>query len=90
LWRRIDLLFVPSAEIGAALLYFTGNDIFNRSMRLLARKKGMCLNQKGLFADVLRTQQGKLNAGRLVESRNERRIFAVLGVPWRAPEHRVC
>ncbi|CAG8887201.1 unnamed protein product [Penicillium egyptiacum] len=90
LWRRIDLLFVPDAEIGAALIYFTGNDIFNRSMRLLARKKGMCLNQKGLYADVLRNQQVKLNGGRLVEGRDERRIFALLGVPWRPPEHRIC
>ncbi|CAI7588352.1 unnamed protein product [Penicillium glandicola] len=90
LWRRIDLLFVPDAEIGAALIYFTGNDIFNRSMRLLARKKNMCLNQKGLYADVLRNQQVKLNGGRLVEGRDERRIFAVLGVPWRPPEHRIC
>lgn len=90
LWRRIDLLFVPDAEIGAALIYFTGNDTFNRSMRLLARKKGMCLNQKGLFMDVLRRQQVKLNAGRLVEGRDERRIFALLGVPWRPPEHRIC
>ncbi|KAJ5158750.1 DNA polymerase family X [Penicillium coprophilum] len=89
LWRRLDLLFVPDAEIGAALIYFTGNDIFNRSMRLLARKKGMCLNQKGLYADVLRNQQVKLNGGRLVEGRDERRIFAVLGVPWRPPEHRI-
>ncbi|QQK46767.1 DNA polymerase family X [Penicillium digitatum] len=88
LWRRIDLLFVPDAEIGAALIYFTGNDMFNRSMRLLARKKGMCLNQKGLYGDVLRNQQVKLNGGRLVEGRDERRIFAVLGVPWRPPEHR--
>ncbi|KAK4862290.1 hypothetical protein LT330_003428 [Penicillium expansum] len=90
LWRRIDLLFVPDAEIGAALIYFTGNDIFNRSMRLLARKKGMCLNQKGLYANVLRNQQVKLNGGRLIEGRDERRIFAVLGVPWRPPEHRIC
>jgi len=90
LWRRIDLLFVPDAEIGAALIYFTGNDIFNRSMRLLARKKGMCLNQKGLYTDVLRNHQVKVNAGRLVEGRDERRIFAVLGVPWRPPEHRIC
>ncbi|CAP99225.1 Pc22g19370 [Penicillium rubens Wisconsin 54-1255] len=90
LWRRIDLLFVPDAEIGAALIYFTGNDIFNRSMRLLARKKGMCLNQKGLYADVLRNKQVKLNGGRLLEGRDERRIFALLGVPWRPPEHRIC
>ncbi|KAJ5832246.1 hypothetical protein N7474_000557 [Penicillium riverlandense] len=89
-WRRLDLLFVPGDEIGAALIYFTGNDIFNRSMRLLARKKGMCLNQKGLYTDVLRNGQAKLNSGRLVESRDEQRIFATLGVPWRPPEHRIC
>lgn len=89
-WRRLDLLFVPGAEFGAAMIYFTGNDIFNRSMRLLARKKGMCLNQRGLFTDVLRNGQLKVNPGRLVEGRDERRIFAVLGVPWRPPEQRIC
>lgn len=91
IWRRIDLLFVPGDEFGAALLYFTGNDIFNRSMRLLARKKGLCLNQRGLFANVLRdSKQMKTNPGRLLEGRNEERIFALLGVPWRPPEHRIC
>lgn len=89
-WRRLDLLFVPGAEIGAALLYFTGNDIFNRSMRLLARKKGMCLNQRGLYRNVLRGAGVKVNTGQLIEGRDERRIFAVLGVPWRPPEHRIC
>lgn len=89
-WRRIDLLFVPGPELGAALLYFTGNDIFNRSMRLLARKKQMCLNQHGLFGDVLRTGQVKTNPGRLLEALDERRIFALLGVPWRKPEERIC
>lgn len=90
-WRRIDLLFVPGAEIGAALIYFTGNDIFNRSMRLLASKKGMRLNQRGLYTDVLRGEQrAKLNPGHLLEGRDERRIFEILGVPWRRPEHRIC
>ncbi|KAL2835779.1 hypothetical protein BJY01DRAFT_66126 [Aspergillus pseudoustus] len=91
LWRRIDLLFVPGSELGAALIYFTGNDIFNRSMRLLASKKSMRLNQRGLYADVLRgPQRAKINTGRLMESRSERRIFELLGVPWRPPEHRNC
>ena len=91
LWRRIDLLLVPGAQFGAALIYFTGNDIFNRSMRLLAQKKGMCLNQRGLWANVLRNaQKEKINPGRLVEGRDERRIFEILGVPWRPPEHRIC
>ena len=90
-WRRMDLLLVPEAEMGAALIYFTGNDIFNRSMRLLARKKGMRLNQKGLYKDVKRGRRGeKLNEGTLVEGRSERRIFEVLGVPWREPEERIC
>lgn len=91
IWRRIDLLFVPGSDIGAALIYFTGNNIFNRSMRLLASKKGMRLNQRGLYADVIRGEQRKkLNEGRLVEGRDERRIFELLGVPWRPPEHRIC
>ncbi|KAL3460717.1 hypothetical protein BJX64DRAFT_177238 [Aspergillus heterothallicus] len=91
LWRRIDLLFVPGSELGAALIYFTGNDIFNRSIRLLASKKSMRLNQRGLYVDVLRLpQRTKINPGRLMESRDERRIFELLGVPWRPPEHRIC
>jgi len=90
-WRRMDFLLVPEEEMGAALIYFTGNDIFNRSMRLLARKKNMRLNQKGLYKDVKRGRRGeKLNDGVLVEGRSERKIFEVLGVPWRKPEKRIC
>ena len=67
------MLFVPGDEIGAALLYFTGNDIFNRSVRLLARKKGMRLNQHGLYKDVLRgSNQAKLTEGTLLEGRDEK------------------
>lgn len=88
-WRRIDFLFVPGAELGAALIYFTGNDLFNRSIRLLANKKGMCLNQHGLFCNVRRRDaRPKLSRGELLESQDERRIFAHLAVPWRPPEHR--
>lgn len=91
IWRRMDLLLVPEPEMGAALIYFTGNDIFNRSMRLLARKKGMRLNQRGLCKDVKRGRRGKkLNEGVLVEGRCERRIFEVLGVPWREAGERIC
>lgn len=90
-WRRIDLLLVPSDEFGAALIYFTGNDIFNRSLRLLAGTKGMRLNQRGLYKDVMRGKgREKLSEGTLVEGRDEKRIFEVLGVPWRPPEDRIC
>ncbi|MCJ1388601.1 hypothetical protein MMC18_001448 [Xylographa bjoerkii] len=90
-WRRVDLLLVPWEEMGAALIYFTGNDIFNRSMRLLASRKGMRLNQRGLFKDVLRGPgRVKVTDGELVEGRSEKKIFQLLGVPWRPPEHRIC
>ncbi|PLN78498.1 putative DNA polymerase POL4 [Aspergillus taichungensis] len=84
-WRRIDLLFVPGSELGAALIYFTGNDVFNRSLRLLARRRGMRLNQRGLYRDI-----GPGSRGRLVEGRDEQGIFGRLGVPWRSPEDREC
>ncbi|KAF1956205.1 hypothetical protein CC80DRAFT_472922 [Byssothecium circinans] len=90
-WRRLDLLLVPEYELGAALLYFTGNDIFNRSIRLLASKKGMRLNQRGLYKDVVRGRnRERLNEGTLVEGRDEKRIFEILGVPWREPGERIC
>ncbi|KAF2472258.1 uncharacterized protein BDR25DRAFT_333623 [Lindgomyces ingoldianus] len=91
IWRRLDLLLVPEEEMGAALIYFTGNDIFNRSLRLLASKKGMRLNQKGLYKDVIKGKnREKLNEGTLVESKSEKKIFEILGVPWRAPTERIC
>ena len=72
-------------------MYFTGNDIFNRSIRLLASKKGMRLNQRGLYKDVMRgTQRVKVTEGELVEGRDERRIFEILGVKWREPHERWC
>ena len=90
-WRRIDFLLVAPESRGAALIYFTGNDVFNRSIRLLASKKGMRLNQYGLFRDVMRGPgRAKVTEGTLVEGRDERRIFEVLGVPWREPEERIC
>lgn len=91
IWRRIDLLLVPETEIGAAMIYFTGNDIFNRSIRLLARKKGMRLNQRGLYTDVMRGKGGaRMTEGTLLEGRDEKKIFAILGVRWREPHERWC
>jgi DNA polymerase IV len=90
-WRRLDLLIVPEEEMGAALIYFTGNDIFNRSIRFLASKKGMRLNQRGLFKDVVRGKnREKINDGTLLEGRDEKMIFEILGVPWREPNERIC
>ncbi|GBE86849.1 hypothetical protein SCP_1000910 [Sparassis crispa] len=90
--RRIDFLTVPYESRGAALLYYTGDDIFNRSMRLKANKMGYSLNQKGLFAGVVRNprdRRQKTNQGNIIASETEREIFDILGVPWQEPHERV-
>lgn len=89
-WRRIDLLLVPWDELGAAMIYFTGDDVFNRSMRLLARKKGMRLNQRGLYKDCLRHGAAKVAEGTKISGHEEKEIFEILGVPCRGPTERNC
>ena len=89
IWRRIDFLLVPRQELGAALIYFTGNDVFNRSLRLLASRKGMRLNQRGLYKNVMRGPgRKKVTEGELVEGADEQKIFDALKVPWREPKYR--
>lgn len=64
--RRIDILAIPWESRGAASIYYTGDDIFNRSLRLKANKMGYSLNQRGLFAGVVRSLEDraiKTNAG---------------------------
>lgn len=48
--HRIDIKYYPTAEYPYALLYFTGSDMFNRSMRLYASKIGIQLSDHGAVA----------------------------------------
>ncbi|KIR53366.1 DNA polymerase lambda subunit [Cryptococcus gattii Ru294] len=89
IYRRIDILCVPYESWGASLIYFTGNELFNRSLRLYARKLGYSLNQRGLYRNVVRARDGtKVLEGDRVASRTEEEIFHELGLRWRHPHHR--
>ena len=46
--RRIDIKIYASKRLPFALLYFTGNDYSNRSMRFFAKKLGFSLSDKGI------------------------------------------
>jgi DNA polymerase lambda len=48
--HRIDIKYYPINEYPYALLYFTGSDMFNRSMRLYASKLGIQLSDHGAVA----------------------------------------
>ena len=75
---RMDIEFLPEEEYGAGLLYFTGSKGFNISMRMDAKKKGMILNQHGLF---------KLDGTRIPVF-TEKEIFKELGMKYVPPDRR--
>lgn len=86
-WRRLDFLLVPWSQRGAALIYYTGNDLFNRSIRTVAQHKGYQLNQKGLFKKPP-DGHSEPSMNDLVEGVDEKRIFDILGVQYRPPTER--
>ncbi|KJE89724.1 polymerase [Capsaspora owczarzaki ATCC 30864] len=86
--RRIDLIAVPLKEWGTALLYFTGSGYFNRSMRLLARKRHMSLSQHSLNVGVKRLRAEKLTEGEPLLTPTEHSVFEALGLPYLAPHER--
>lgn len=45
----MDLTFIPELEFGACVLYRTGSKNFNIKCRAIAKKRGLRLNEHGLF-----------------------------------------
>ncbi|EDV22685.1 uncharacterized protein TRIADDRAFT_28268, partial [Trichoplax adhaerens] len=94
-YRRLDIIVVPYREWACSLLYFTGSGHFNRSMRLLARKKRMHLSEHAISVGVLRkvtacSGNQKLTRGTPVPTKCEADIFALLGLDYLEPKDRDC
>lgn len=68
------------------MLYFTGSDYFNRSMRLFAKRKGMNLEDHGLYP-ALRTKEEKVRLQN-IPCFTEEDVFRVLGLEYKAPNER--
>ncbi|XP_059254378.1 DNA polymerase lambda isoform X1 [Mustela nigripes] len=87
--RRLDIIIVPYSEFACALLYFTGSAHFNRSMRALAKTKGMSLSEHALSTSVVRDTHGlKVGPGRVLPTPTEKDVFRLLGLPYREPAER--
>ncbi|XP_010134245.1 PREDICTED: DNA polymerase lambda [Buceros rhinoceros silvestris] len=87
--RRLDIIVVPYREFSCALLYFTGSAHFNRSMRALAKTKGMSLSEHALSSAVVRGPGGvRLASGHTLPTPTERDVFLHLGLPYREPSER--
>jgi len=74
---QVDLRIVEPGSWGAALQYDTGNKDHNIHLRTMAQKRGLTLNEYGIFRDE------KKIAGETEES-----VYGALGLPWIPPEMR--
>lgn len=76
---QIDLRVVDPAEYGAALLYFTGSKNHNIHLRTIAQKRGLKINEYGIFNE---------KANKRLASKKETELYKVLGLEYIAPELR--
>lgn len=74
---QIDLRKVPVESFGAALHYFTGSKAHNIAVRKMAMKKGMKINEYGVF-------KGK----KQIAGRTEEEVYSLVGLPCIEPELR--
>lgn len=83
---QADLRLVPESAYGAALLYFTGSKEHNVELRERAIKRGMRLNEYGLFEGVEERPQDQGKAP--LAAATEEDIYRALDLPFIEPELR--
>jgi len=73
---QVDLRVVPRDAWGAAMIYFTGSKPHNIRIREMAVRKGLKLNEYGMY---------KAPSGDLIVAETEEEVYATLGLPWIPP-----
>lgn len=73
---QIDVRVVTAAQLGAALLYFTGSKAHNIKLRMRAIARGWTLNEYAL---------AEAEGGKVIASETEEAIYAALGLPFIPP-----
>ncbi|XP_014356832.2 DNA polymerase beta [Papilio machaon] len=81
--RRLDIRLTPSDQYHCAVLYFTGSDVFNKTMRTHALEKGFTLNEY-----YLRPIGSTGVPGEPVPITSEEDIFDFIEYPYKKPEER--
>ncbi|MBU2612136.1 MAG: hypothetical protein KKB62_00255 [Nanoarchaeota archaeon] len=74
---KVELYYTNKEEWGAELLAYSGKKGSNIGLRSVAKRKGMKLNQYGLFKD-----------GRRLAGKTEKEIYEKLGRKYKKPEDR--
>lgn len=74
---QVDLRVLAEVSYGAGLYYFTGSKAHNIAVRRMAQRKGLRINEYGVW-------RGR----RRVAGRTEQEVFSAVGLPWIPPELR--
>lgn len=83
--RRIDIRYVPFESLPSAMLYYTGPYELNAIMRSAAKKRGMLLNEYGLYKLLTDDRKG---SKRKISVKSEADIFKKLGMKYLTPDER--
>jgi len=75
---QVDLRVVEPGAFGAALVYFTGSKEHNVHLREMAVRKGLKINEYGVFNKTEKRLAG----------REEEDVYRAVGLPWIPPEIR--
>jgi DNA polymerase beta len=98
--RRLDMRWMPYDVFFPALLYFTGSDMFNITMRVEALRRGYSLNEYGVYEvpgyehlhhNPAKGSEGPpagVAKGRKVFVDSEKAIFDLLGMMYLEPPQR--
>lgn len=76
---QVDLRVVKPESYGAALLYFTGSQAHNIHLRELAIKKGLKINEYGVF---------RKKANKKIAGETEEEVYSAVGLEFIPPELR--
>ncbi|XP_011086493.1 DNA polymerase lambda isoform X1 [Sesamum indicum] len=87
--HRIDFKVYPRDIYAFGLIAWTGNDVLNRRLRLLAESKGFRLDDTGLFPATHGSggKRGSKGSASL-KFGTEKEVFDFLGFPWLEPNQR--
>ncbi|CAN8294418.1 unnamed protein product [Cochlearia groenlandica] len=87
--RRIDFKVYPRDIYAFGLIAWTGNDVLNRRLRLIAESKGYRLDDTGLFPATHSSSGNRgARASASLKLYTEKQVFDFLGFPWLEPHDR--
>lgn len=74
---RVELYFVSAEDWGSALIAYTGSSGYSIGLRIRAKKRGLKLNQYGLF-----------KGNKRIAGKTEKQVYEALGKKFKTPEQR--